>query len=81
MADLTSGQMKGLAYGVYYFVNGVALLPGGIIAGLLWDIEIIGQSLTFIWGGSMVLIGVPILLIVCNLPRILSNGDSVQNVY
>lgn len=38
VSDL-SGDMKGTAIGLYYFATGIASIVGGIVAGLLWDIE------------------------------------------
>lgn len=38
VSDL-SEDMKGTAIGLYYFATGIASILGGIVAGLLWDIE------------------------------------------
>jgi MFS family permease len=38
VSDL-SGEMKGTAIGFYYAVMGITSIAGGIIAGLLWNIE------------------------------------------
>ena len=37
VADLTGDLARGTAYGIYYTVTGLALLPASIVAGVLWD--------------------------------------------
>ncbi len=37
IADLVPADRRATAYGFYYFVVGIALLPASVIAGLLWD--------------------------------------------
>jgi len=38
ISDLTK-NMKGTAFGFYYFLTGVITIPAGIIAGILWNID------------------------------------------
>ena len=38
VADL-SGKMKGTAFGFFYTATGLAGIPGGIIAGILWNVN------------------------------------------
>ena len=37
IADVVGQEARGRAYGVYNMVIGLAALPAGLIAGLLWD--------------------------------------------
>ena len=37
LGDLVEPARRGTAYGLYYAVVGVALLPASVIAGALWD--------------------------------------------
>ncbi len=37
IADVVSSDARGKAYGAYNMVTGLAALPAGLIAGLLWD--------------------------------------------
>jgi MFS family permease len=37
IADMVGSHARGKAYGIYSMVTGLAALPAGIVAGLLWD--------------------------------------------
>ena len=37
VADLAGGARRGTAFGLYYTVVGLALLPASVVAGALWD--------------------------------------------
>jgi len=37
LGDLVEPERRGTAYGLYYTVIGVALLPASVLAGALWD--------------------------------------------
>jgi MFS family permease len=58
VSDLAGGQSKSAALGVYHTAVGLAALPAGIIAGLLWKSE-----LTFIFGGTVGLICAALFII------------------
>jgi MFS family permease len=45
VADLVPAERRATAFGAYYTVVGLALLPASVIAGLLW--ERFGARLTF----------------------------------
>ena len=38
VSDL-SNEMKGTAFGFYYFLTGIITIPAGIIAGILWNVS------------------------------------------
>jgi MFS family permease len=48
VADAAPAGLRGTAFGVLNFVSGVALVAGGVIAGLLWDT--VGPAMTFFAG-------------------------------
>ncbi|MFZ1971055.1 MAG: MFS transporter [Candidatus Nanoarchaeia archaeon] len=60
ISDL-SGNMKGTAYGTYYFFTGIVAIAGGIIAGLLWNIN---YSLMFAFTAVVALISIILLIFV-----------------
>jgi len=57
ISDLTK-DMKGTAFGFYYFLTGVVTIPAGIIAGALWNI---GYSLMFYYLAGISLIAMILL--------------------
>jgi MFS family permease len=48
VADLSPAWLKGTALGAFHTSTGLAALPAGMIAGLLW--EYIGLEMTFLYG-------------------------------
>ncbi|MCX5644604.1 MAG: MFS transporter [Phycisphaerae bacterium] len=51
VADLAYGSLKATALGTLQTVTGLAALPGGILAGYLW--EQVSPQVTFLYGTSM----------------------------
>lgn len=51
LAFLSPKEHKATAFGIYYTVSGLMLLPASIIAGYLWDN--IGPGTTFLYGSAM----------------------------
>ncbi len=51
VVDVVPKDLRGTALGVYHTGVGLVMLPGGVIAGLLWDS--IGPSGTFAYGALM----------------------------
>jgi len=47
ISDLSSEEIRGTALGTYYLFTSLAVLPGGLMAGLLWDAN---KNLTFGYG-------------------------------
>ncbi len=48
VTDLAPGHLSGTALGVFHTAVGLVALPGGIVAGLLWDN--VGHWATFVYG-------------------------------
>lgn len=51
LASLAPPERKATAFGVYYTVSGLMLLPASVIAGFLWDKA--GPATTFFYGSLM----------------------------
>ena len=56
VADLVPVEKRGTAYGLYYGVVGIALLPASVLAGYLW--QVINPSSAFYFGAAMALLAV-----------------------
>jgi MFS family permease len=54
VADLVPAEKRGTAYGLYYGVVGVALLPASVLAGYLW--QAVNPSSAFYFGAALALI-------------------------
>jgi MFS family permease len=54
VADLVPVEKRGTAYGLYYGVTGLALLPASVIAGYLW--QDIAPSAAFLFGATLAII-------------------------
>jgi MFS family permease len=54
VADLVPAEKRGTAYGLYYGVVGVALLPASILAGYLW--QAVNPSSAFYFGAALALV-------------------------
>jgi MFS family permease len=66
LADLVPADLRGTAYGSYNALVGIIALPASLIAGILWQgmgpWQGLGQSAPFIFGGTMALIAVILML-------------------
>jgi len=62
VADFAPKDLRATAIGTFHTAIGLVALPGGYIAGLLWDK--ISPEATFIWGMALALIASLILLLV-----------------
>lgn len=60
IADIVGSQARGRAYGIYSMITGLAALPAGIVAGLLWDR--ISPSAPFYFSAILALISVALIL-------------------
>lgn len=60
--DLAPAESRGTVIGAYYSVEGLALLPASVIAGVLWDR--IGASAPFYFGAALAALAVIILVVV-----------------
>jgi MFS family permease len=54
IVEIVPEAQRATSLGLYAAIVGIGLLPSSIIAGLLWDL--IGQSIPFIFGGSLAFI-------------------------
>jgi len=59
VTDVVPGDLKGTALGAFHTAVGFVALPGGIIAGLLWDS--VGHWATFGYGAIMALASMALL--------------------
>jgi MFS family permease len=59
IADLAPRALRGTAMGVFQLGSGAALLAGGVVAGLLWDL--VGPSASFGWALAVGLVGLACL--------------------
>ena len=67
--DLVPKDLRGTALGVYHTAVGLVMLPGGLVAGLLWDAA--GAWGTFGYGIAMSLIALVLMLVLTR------RGDAV----
>ena len=65
VADLAREHLKATAIGTFHTATGLAALPGGLLAGFLW--ERFSPQATFICGGALALLAV--LLFIIFAPR------------
>jgi MFS family permease len=54
VADLVDEPRRGIAYGAYHFVIGIAALPASLLMGFIW--EVMGVAWAFSFGAAMALI-------------------------
>jgi len=59
--DVVPRDLCGTALGIYHTAVGLVMLPGGILAGILWDS--LGPEITFAYGGAMSLLALALLLL------------------
>ncbi len=60
ISEIIPENLRGTGLGTFHTVIGLAALPGGIIAGLLW--EFVSPDVTFIFGGIVGVISAILLL-------------------
>ncbi|HKJ76373.1 MAG TPA: MFS transporter, partial [Gammaproteobacteria bacterium] len=58
VSDLAEEQQRGTALGTYYLVVSLTALPGGLLAGLLWDLD---PQWTFVYGAVTAAAAIAIL--------------------
>lgn len=62
VTDVVSSDLRGTALGAFHTSVGLVMLPGGIIAGYLWDN--VGHWATFVFGVSTAIVATTLLLAV-----------------
>ena len=68
--DLAPGNLKATALGTFHTAIGLVALPGGYIAGLLWDK--IGPGATFTYGFTLAIISIALFMFVKPTSRVRS---------
>ncbi|MFW6122441.1 MAG: MFS transporter [Petrotogales bacterium] len=61
VSDLASADLKGTALGTFHTAIGLAVLPGSIIAGFLWDF--LNPIATFLYGAILAFLAVALFII------------------
>jgi len=61
VADLASEDIRGTALGTFHMLISLVALPGGLIAGFLWDLS---PNFTFIYGAIISFIVVTLFSII-----------------
>ena len=61
VADTSSPQQRGTAFGIFYLVTGVALLTASALAGVLWDR--LGPAATFLVGAALAAVSAAVALL------------------
>jgi len=62
VTDIVPSDLRGTALGTFHTAVGLVMLPGGIVAGLLWDQW--GPTATFVYGALTALAAMAILMVV-----------------
>jgi len=70
VVDLAPGNLKATALGTFHTATGLVALPGGYIAGLLWDK--IGPGATFTYGFTLAIISIALFMFVKPTSRVRS---------
>jgi MFS family permease len=60
VTDVVPKHLRGTALGTFHTAVGLVMLPGGIVAGLLWDS--VGHWATFTYGVAMALVALVLLI-------------------
>jgi len=60
--DVVPKELRGTALGAFHTAVGLVMLPGGIVAGLLWDS--VGHWATFAYGAAAALLALALLIVI-----------------
>jgi len=63
VTDVAPKQLRGTALGAFHTSVGLVMLPGGLIAGVLWDSSF-GPAGTFAFGAMMAVIALVLLVVI-----------------
>jgi MFS family permease len=74
VVDVVPKDLRGTALGVYHTAVGLVMLPGGVIAGLLWDSA--GAVGTFAYGIATSLMALALMLLLTRSERGRATGPS-----
>ncbi len=67
VADLAPANVRGLAYGLFHLVVGLAAVPASVIMGWLWDR--VGVQYAFSFGAALAFVAMVLLLAVIRVPK------------
>jgi predicted MFS family arabinose efflux permease len=67
VVDVVPDELRGSALGAFHTGIGLVMLPGGAIAGLLWDW--LGPAATFMYGASLAAVSMALLALVAPADR------------
>lgn len=62
VVDVVPDGLRGSALGAFHTGVGLVMLPGGVIAGLLWDWQ--GSAVTFLYGAALALVSTVLLAMI-----------------
>lgn len=62
VTDIVPSDLRGTALGTFHTAVGMVMLPGGLVAGLLWDQ--VGPEATFIFGAVMAIAAMALLAVI-----------------
>lgn len=68
VADASSPEQRGTAFGVFYLVTGVALLAASVLAGAVWDR--LGPDATFLTGAMLAAVSAGVALVLYSSGRL-----------
>lgn len=60
VADMAPPEHKGTSYGLFHFIQGVALFPASFITGMIW--QLVGSKYAFLYGAFMAIIASIIII-------------------
>ena len=62
VVDVVPHELRGTALGAFHTSVGLVMLPGGVVAGLLWDS--VGPWATFAFGAAAAVVAIPLLAVI-----------------
>ncbi|OGS55382.1 MAG: hypothetical protein A3K60_07205 [Euryarchaeota archaeon RBG_19FT_COMBO_56_21] len=63
VTDVAPKRLRGTALGAFHTSVGLVMLPGGLVAGLLWDSSL-GPAGTFTYGAMMAVVALVLLIVI-----------------
>jgi MFS family permease len=74
VTDVVPSNLRGTALGAFHTSVGLVMLPGGIVAGYLWDN--VGHWATFAYGFLTAIVAIVLLLAVRTSSKVMPGGQS-----
>ncbi len=60
VADMAPPEHKGTSYGLFHFIQGIALFPASFVTGMIW--QMVGSKYAFLYGAFMAMIASIIII-------------------